>query len=152
MSWPQRAVGLACALFVPAATLGCELMLSEHRSGRELLRLPLDSDAPGLRLAFEHSVLGTTVVDRYVMRPQAYLVEESFEGEGYGLPHAAGPGEELLRSGAGWRLKLDRLVQPLVVRPLPAQRMRLLLPDAPLLLASLSQEAVELRAVGCPQP
>ena len=151
MSWAQRAVGLACALIAPATAAGCELMLSEHRSGRELLRLPLDPDAPGLRLAFEHSVLGTTVVDRYVMRPQAYLVEESFEGEGYGLPHAAGLGEELLREGAGWRLTLDRLVQPLVVRPLPAQRMRLLLPGAPLLLASLSQDAVELRALGCPQ-
>jgi hypothetical protein len=36
------------------------------------------------------------------------LVEERFEGEGYGLPSAAGPGERLLRDGAGWRVSLPK--------------------------------------------
>jgi hypothetical protein len=44
---------------------------------------------------FEHSVLGTPVEDRYRFTPRGWraLVEERFDGEGYGLPHAAGPGE-----------------------------------------------------------
>jgi len=71
----------------------CELRLTEHRSGRELKRLPLDRQAPEIRIAFEHSVLGTTVIDRYRFTPAPVLVEEEFEGEGYGLPAAPGPGE-----------------------------------------------------------
>jgi hypothetical protein len=37
----------------------------------------------------------------------------------------------------------------LVVRPLRAQRMRLLLPDRELLLADLSGQAIEIQALGC---
>jgi hypothetical protein len=125
-------------------------VLSEHRSGRELKRLPLAAAEPGVRVAFEHSVLGTTVVDVYRFRPRAVLVEERFEGAGYGLPQSEGPGETLQRDGNGWRLRLERPVHPLVVRPLPAQRMRLLRPEGELLLATLGADgAVELQAHGC---
>jgi hypothetical protein len=137
----------------PASTL----QLLEHRSGRELLRLPhaagTAATAPELRVAFEHSVLGTTVIDRYRFTPQPVLVEEEFEGEGYGLPVAAGPGERLERlgpAGARQRLVLQRAVDPLVVRALPAQGMRLLLPGGALPLAALGAAAVEIRAEGCP--
>jgi hypothetical protein len=133
-----------------AATHACEVVLREHRSGAELMRLPLDAAAPELRIAFEHSVLGTTVVDRYRFTPAPRLVEERFRGEGYGLPHAAGPGERLERDGEGWRLVLDRAVDPLVVRPLPQQRMRIVLAGRELVLASLGARAVEIAAFGCP--
>ena len=132
---------------LPAAA--CELVLRAHRSGVVLQRLPLDAAAPELSIAFEHSVLGTTVTDRYRFTPQARLIEERFEGQGYGLPYAAGAGEQLIRQGDGWRLQLDRLVQPLVVRPLPAQRMRLLLADGELLLSKLSDLAIEIQGPGC---
>lgn len=127
----------------------CELVLSAHRSGTVLQRLPLDASAPELSIAFLHSVLGTTVIDRYRFTPQARLIEERFDGQGYGLPHAAGPGEQLERVGDGWRLRLDRAVQPLVVRPLPAQHMRLLLAGGELLLSKLSDQAIEIQAQGC---
>ena len=145
-----RHVALAACLLTAAATAAaCELVLSEHRSGAELTRLPLDAAAPQVRIAFEHSVLGTTVIDRYRFAPQAHLVEERFDGQGYGLAHAAGPGETLIRDEAGWRLMLDRLVDPLVVRPLPLQRMRLLLGEREWLLGALSDQAIELQARGC---
>ena len=139
-----------CASAPARAT--CELVLRDHRSGAELQRLPLDARSPELRIAFVHSVLGTPVVDRYRFTPQARLVEEVFEGEGYGLPHAAGPGETLTRAGAGWRLQIDRPVHPLVVRPLPQQRMRLLLPHREWLLGEISTQAIEFQAQGCPAP
>jgi hypothetical protein len=143
----------ACGLMLLTAGAGaqaCEAVLREHRSGVELLRLPLEAAAPELRIAFEHSVLGTTVVDRYRFTPMPRLVEERFSGEGYGLPHAAGPGERLERDGTGWRLVLDRAVNPLVVRPLPQPRMRIVLADRELVLASLGARAVEITALGCP--
>jgi hypothetical protein len=139
----------ACLALHCSAVPACELLLQEQRSGLPLLRLPLDPQAPDLRIAFVHSVLGTPVTDHYRFSPQARLVSETFEGDGYGLPHAAGPGETLERHGRGWRLHLDRLVHPLVVRPLRAQRMRLLLPDRELLLADLSGQAIEIQALGC---
>ena len=146
-----RAVVIVCTSVLAAAApaSACELVLSAHRTGVELRRLPLDAAAPELRIAFEHSVLGTTVTDRYRFTPQARLVEERFTGEGYGLPYAAGPGEQLERVGAGWRLALDRPVQPLVVRPLPAQHMRLMLAGGELLLSKLSDQAIEIKAHGC---
>lgn len=134
----------------PAAA--CELRLTEHRSGRELKRLPLDARDPEIRIAFEHSVLGTTVIDRYRFTPAPLLVEEEFEGEGYGLPAMAGPGERLERVGTRQRLTLARPVDPLVVRALAGPRMRLLLPQGELLLASLDAPAVALAAVGCNSP
>ena len=138
----------------PTPAAACELRLTEHRSGRELKRLPLDWRTPEIRIAFEHSVLGTTVIDRYRFTPAPLLVEEEFEGEGYGLPATAGPGERLERIGTRQRLTLARPVDPLVVRALAGPRMRLLLPQGELLLASLGAPAVALEAVGCaaPQP
>lgn len=143
------AAGLAGLATLTDASLACELVLSEHRSGVELQRLPLDAAAPEVRVAFDHSVLGTPVVDRYRFTPQARLIEERFEGEGYGLPHAAQANETLQRDGNGWLLRLDRVVHPLVVRPLPQLRMRLVLPDGEWPLAAFSRQAIELRAQGC---
>ncbi len=143
-----RGARLAC----PAT---CELVLAEHRSGRELVRLPLDPALPAARIAFTHSVLGTPVSDHYVWRAdagqwRAHLVEERFEGDGYGLPHAAGPGESLSRDGEGWRLRLDRIVHPLVVLPLPAQEMRIVVGERPALpLGSLSRHSIEMHAQNC---
>ena len=119
---------VACAGAAPGAAPACELVLTEHRSGRALARLPLDPAQPAADVAFTHSVLGTPVLDRYVWRHstqgwRAHLVEERFEGEGYGLPSAAAPGERLLRDGAGWRLLLDRVVEPLVILPSKLQPM-----------------------------
>ncbi len=154
MRRPRRAaLAVACLAAVcacPVAAAACELVLSVHRSGVELHRLPLDAAAPEVRVAFEHSVLGTPVVDRYRFTPQARLIEERFEGEGYGLPHLAGAGETLQRDGAGWLLRLDRAVHPLVVRPLPQQRMRLVLPGGEWPLAAFSTQAIQFTAQGCP--
>ena len=128
----------------------CELRAVDARSQRELGRWPLNPKMPEVRIAFEHSVLGTTVIDRYRFTPQPVLVEEEFEGEGYGLPAAAQDGEQLLREGSRQRLLLHRPVAPLTVRALPAQRMRLLMPQGELLLASLGAASVTLDAPGCP--
>ncbi len=153
----QRAAALAGALLLAsAAAPACELVLSEHRSGRELARLPLDAAQPAVRVVFTHSVLGTPVEDLYRWRHdgrgwRAHLVQERYEGEGYGLPNAAGPGETLQRDGAGWRLTLDRVVHPLVLPPVPG--MRVATGDrVPLALRDLSHRSIELRAAGCPTP
>jgi hypothetical protein len=111
-----------------------------------------------MEIVFTHSVLGTTVIDRYDWRVgeagwYAQLVEERFEGEGYGLPAQAAAGEVLLREGAGWRLLLQRRVDPLVVRPLPAQHVRLRLPQqTEMLLGSLSTQSIHMQVQGCPAP
>lgn len=131
-----------------AVAAACELLLLDHRSGAELHRLPLPE--PEIVLAFEHSVLGTTVEDRYRFDPHPRLVEERFEGQGYGLPHTAGPGERLEQVDGRWRLQTDRAVHPLVVRPLPAQRMRLRLQGREWPLAAWSERAIEIRTQGCP--
>lgn len=141
--------GTAAATAPDTPAAACELIVSEHRSARLLLRVPLP-DAR-LRIGFVHSVLGTPVEDHYVHRGGAWhLVEERFEGQGYGLPHAAAPGERLETDGATSRLRLDRRVDPLVVRPLPAQRMRVLLDDGrQWLLGDLARTAVQLSVAGC---
>ncbi len=121
----------------------------EHRSGNELLRVPLA--APQLRVAFTHSVLGTPVEDRYAWRGGAWrLVQERFEGQGYGLPHVAGPGEQLERDGEVWRLTLERTVQPLLIRAPAAAQMRLLLDDGRAWpLTGLATGAIDVRALAC---
>lgn len=145
-------------LSLPWALQACELVLTEHRSGIFLMRLPLNSMLPAAEIAFTHSVLGTPVLDRYVWRsePQgwrAHLIEERFEGEGYGLTTQAAAGERLERYGAGSRLLLNRVVDPLVVLPLPAQSMRIVLPDQrEFLLSHLSLKSIEMRAENCPVP
>jgi len=136
---PKRLAPWALALLtpwwsVPFGAQACELVLTEHRSGILLTRLPLNSNLPSADIAFTHSVLGTPVLDRYVWKSspqgwQAHLIEERFEGEGYGLPSQAASGERLERHGSGWRLHLNRVVDPLVVLPLPAQSIRVVLPD-----------------------
>ena len=159
---PRRAARRA-ALLASVALLGavgaataCELLAKEFRSGREVLRAPLAGGmsaqgVPGLRLSFVHSVLGTPVEDHYQWRAGTWvLVEERFEGEGYGLPHVAEAGERLERTPEGWRLHLARPVEPLVVRPLLAQRMRLTLDDGRTwLLGQLTTQSLELRLLGC---
>ena len=158
MTPARRLAVLAWALLGVGAAPACELVLAEHRSGRELLRLPFEAGVAQAEIAFTHSVLGTPVADRYVWRRdgdawRAHLVEERFEGEGYGLPHAPGPGETLLRDGSGWHLVLDRVVDPLVVLPLPAQRMRVRVGDrAPLLIGTLSSASISLKAENCAAP
>jgi hypothetical protein len=146
----QCGAALAALALCTGPAFACELVLVEHRAAREVLRLPF---VPSSRftVAFEHSVLGSTVTDTYRLNAdgRALLVEERFRGEGYGLPHAAGPGERLERDGEGWRLVLDRAVAPLVVRPLPQQRMRIVLAGRELVLASLGARAVEIAALGC---
>jgi len=143
---------------VPPVSQACELVLTEHRSGVLLSRLPLNSTSPTADIAFTHSVLGTPVLDRYVWRAdpegwRAHLIEERFEGEGYGLPTQAAAGERLERYGAGSRLLLNRVVDPLVVLPLPAQSMRIVLPDQrEFLLGQLSLKSIEMRAENCPVP
>ncbi len=149
---PARPAGAAARAGdgrVAASPPACELRLTDHRSGRELRRLPLDPLVPEIRIAFEHSVLGTTVVDRYRFTPAAVLVEEEFEGEGYGLPAAPGPGERLERVGARQRLILSRAVDPLVVRPAGVARTRVLHPAGEVILASLGASSVAFDAVGC---
>ena len=162
MTASRRSAAVALMLCGPMVASACELVLSEHRSQRELMRLPLAATAPQLDIAFIHSVLGTPVLDRYVWRHgplgwRAHLVEEQFEGEGYGLPSAAGPGERLEQIVANGRryssLTLDRLVDPLVVRPLPAQQMRVQVAgQPPVLLGSLTTQAVQLRLPFCAPP
>ena len=151
MTGRRHVAGLAACLALggPAAASGCELLLREHRSGVELQRLPLDAEAPEIGIAFQHSVLGTPVVDRYRFTPTAHLVEERYAGEGYGLPHVAGPGETLRRDGDGWVLQLNRPVHPLVVRTLPQQHMRLQLGGREWPLARWSTQAIEFTTAGC---
>jgi len=156
MAWRRTAL-VACVLPLAAtAAFGCELVLSEHRSERALTRLPLDPVRPAAQIAFTHSVLGTPVVDYYEWRVdgagqwRAHMVQEHYEGDGYGLPNAAGPGERLVRDGEGWRLYLDRIVHPLVVLPLPSQFMRVVIGDRPaVLLGGLSDKPIDMRAENC---
>ncbi len=143
---------VVASLLACSAAAACELRAQEHRSGREVLRASLaGGGVPEMRVSFVHSVLGTPVEDRYQWRAGSWvLVEERFEGQGYGLPHTADTGERLERTPEGWRLHLARPIETLVVRPLLAQRMRLTLDDGRTwLLGQLTTQAVELRAEGC---
>jgi hypothetical protein len=56
----------------------------------------------------------------------------------------------LTRDGDGWRLQLDRVVDPLVVLPLPAQQMRVVIGErSAVLLGSLSRVSIAMRAENC---
>jgi hypothetical protein len=78
------------------------------------------------------------------------LIEERFEGQGYGLPHVAGPGERLERDGEVWRLTLERTVQPLLIRAPAAARARLVLDDGRVWpLTGLAVGAIDVRALAC---
>ena len=150
-AWPA-AIGAAALLATSAhATTAavCTLVLREHRSEQLLLRAPWPQRE--LRVDFVHSVLGTPVEDVYRWREGAWhLVEERFEGQGYGLPHNAAAGERLITEGAHTRLLLNRRVMPLVIRPLPAQGMRVSLSDGRhWRLGDLSAQAIELSTEDC---
>lgn len=164
---PARRAALAAAALAgaSASTPACSLVVADHRDPRVLARLPLDPASPAMRVAFTHSVLGTPVEDRYVFRHgargwRAVLIEERWQGEGYGLPIAAGPGETLVRDDSlgpgGWRLNLQREVHPLVVMALPSQQMRVQIDgQAPLLLGSLGPPppvSVAMTIDNCPAP
>ncbi len=140
----------ALTVFSLASAQACELLMRDHRSGIELARWAMNAAQPQIEVAFEHSVLGTTVTDTYRFTPQPVLVQEAFEGTGYGLPVAPAAGETLRHDGARSVLTLRRVVDPLVVRNLPAQRMRLLMGERELLLASLPSSSIELLAHHCP--
>lgn len=152
---------LALTSLLAGGVGACELVLAGSRSARELARLPLHANPPSARIEFIHSVLGSQVSDHYVWRMdggqwRAHLIEERFEGQGYGLPHQAGPGETLTREGEVWRLRLDRLVHPLQAMPLPAQRTRLLVEDRPPIylgaLGGVGGESIQIRVERCNAP
>jgi hypothetical protein len=87
-------------------------VLTEHRSGANWRACRwIRPCRPEVRIAFEHSVLGTPVEDRYRFRRRRRLarplVEERFQGDGYGLPHAAGPA-----SGCSARQRLAAADRP----------------------------------------
>jgi hypothetical protein len=149
MSWHHTLA--AAAMLACSAASGCTLVALEHRTGRELMRAPLPERT--IALEFVHSVLGTAVHDRYAWRRERWvLVEEQFEGEGYGLPHAAATGETLAPAGSrGRRLLLERDVAPLVVRPVQAMTLRLGHPPRSWPLAALGTgaAAIELTTEGC---
>lgn len=133
-------------------------MVSEHRSGKELLRWPANTLPVRFEVSFEHSVLGTPVLDRYEFRWdqgqwRAYLVEEVHQGQGYGLPYGATePGERYERMADGWRLSLNRLVDPLVQLPLPSQNTQLVMQDKAVLLGDLSKRSLLIELRDCPSP
>ncbi len=135
----------------------CELLVAEHRSEQPLHSFALDPLQPEFAIAFEHSVLGTPVVDTYRVRVdhgehRIWLVQERFQGQGYGLPYTAGPQETLQKLGEDWLLTLNRVVDPLVIRPLPVAAMRLKVGENTWLLADLAgntSTALVLTARGC---
>ena len=150
----RRALSLLAVLLggpaATAAALACELQILGARDGQLRWRGAMP---PGARieLHFVHSVLGTPVADRYRWQHDRWVLEEErFEGLGYGLPHQAGPGERLLREGDGWRLLLQREVDPLVVRTAPAHPMRLVAAGLPMqALETLGRGPWRIAAQGC---
>ncbi len=115
--------------------------------------MALDAARPAFRVSFLHSVHGTEVLDRYEVRAgRIVLVEESFEGQGYGLPSSLQPGERLSVEGGRTRLHTAREVTPLAVRASRAQRTTVHV-DAPvrtaLLLAGFGEIGVRFEAIGC---
>ncbi len=137
----------------------CRLRLSEHRSGRRLGSFRLappaadrhDAPPADFAIAFEHSVLGTTVIDRYrVDGARVVLVEERFAGEGYGLPEAAHGAQRMRRDGGERRrLLLERPVEPLIVRASAEQRTRLLVAGEVVPLVRLGASAVRIEPLDC---
>jgi hypothetical protein len=153
-------LGLAFVIANPSLPVyGCEILITEDRSAVELKRVPLSPSNRRFVIAFEHSVLGTTVTDHYEWRDgphgsRAWLVEERFRGDGYGLASSASTGERLVRDGEDSRLLLNREVNPLVVRPIKAQNMRLVTqpvsgPLEVLVLSDLGSRAQRLSIERC---
>ncbi len=143
-----RAAALLVALLSGPACQACELVLSTSPRDEERARWPLRPRA--FSLSFNHSVLGTEVRDDYEVRAQRItLVRETFEGEGYGLPAAAQPGERLDHSGSRSVLHTQRTMNPLIVRPSRAQRTRLHLGTQAVLLADVHEGALKFTLEGC---
>lgn len=125
----------------------------DARAGTPLATLALDPARPAFRVSFRHSVHGTEVVDRYEVRgARVVLVEESFEGEGYGLPSSLQPGERVSSHGGRTTLHTARDVHPLAVRASRAQRTAVHV-DAPrpesLTLADFGEIGVRFDPIGC---
>lgn len=152
-------VTLLCGWFVSMAihpfAQACDLVLFEHRSGNEVLRWPVLKQPVKFDVSFTHSVLGTHVVDRYIFRDvegklKAFIVEELFEGQGYGLPYGAtSSGEKFERTDQGWRLTMNRMIDPLVQLPLPSQNIRLTMGEQSVLLGSLSKRSMLITTQQC---
>ena len=144
-----------CAFGAGPPTQPCYLTLTQHRTGLALAKILMVHTPVRFSIEFTHSVLGTRVRDFYEMRLaegrwQAHLIEERFEGQGYGLPYAATePGQRYERDANGWRLTLDRVIDPLVQLPLPEQKIDLVWPGGQLRIASLSQSSVLISLEGC---
>lgn len=161
--WLSKPIGqrLALALFGASAALApfvgraCDLVLAEHRSGKELLRWPITQRPIQFSVSFVHSVLSTPVSDRYEARQvdgqwKLYLVQETHEGQGYGLPYGAtADGERYVRTEKGWQLTMNRLVDPLVQLPLPSQSVTLHLPGRSVLLGDLSVRSILIEVQDC---
>jgi len=134
----------------------CYLTLTQHRTGLPLASILMQQRPVQFSVEFIHSVLGTRVSDLYEMRSdgkqwRAFLIEETFEGQGYGLPYGAtAPGERYERVGDGWRLTLNRVIDPLVQLPLPQQEIDLVWPIGRIRIASLSESSVRITLEGCP--
>lgn len=149
-------VASGASLFLaPFVVSACSLVLTEHRTDREVLRWPTTQQPVQFVVSFVHSVLQTPVADKYEFRYregrwQTYLIEETFQGQGYGLPYGeTSPGETFERTADGWRLSMNRLVDPLVQLPLPSQKVRLLMGSATVLLSDLSRQSMRIELQDC---
>jgi hypothetical protein len=149
-------VASGASLFLaPFVVSACSLVLTEHRTDREVLRWPTTQQPVRFVVSFVHSVLQTPVADKYEFRHrngrwQTYLIEETFQGQGYGLPYSeTSPGETFERTADGWRLSMNRLVDPLVQLPLPSQKVRLTMGSATILLADLSRQSMRIELQDC---
>lgn len=149
-------VASGASLFLaPLVVSACTLVLTEHRTDREVLRWPTTQQPVQFVVSFVHSVLQTPVADKYEFRHrngrwQSYLIEETFQGQGYGLPYGeTSPGETFERTAEGWRLSMNRLIDPLVQLPLPSQKVRLTMGSATILLADLSRQSMRIALQDC---
>jgi len=139
----------------PLVVSACSLVLTEHRTDHEVLRWPATQQPVQFVVSFVHSVLQTPVADKYEFRHhngrwQSYLIEETFQGQGYGLPYGAtSPGETFERTPDGWRLSMNRLIDPLVQLPLPSQKVRLTMGAKTILLADLSRQSMRIELQNC---
>lgn len=144
-----------CAFGAGVPAQPCYLTLTQHRTGLVLASILMPDVPVRFSVEFIHSVLGTRVSDLYEMRFadglwQAHLIEERFEGEGYGLPYGATEqGQRYERDAQGWRLTLDRVVDPLVQLPLPEQQVDLVWSGGRIRIASVSQSSVRITLEGC---
>ena len=145
----------ASHVLAPFAVHACDLVLAEHRSGKEVLRWPITERPIAFAVSFVHSVLHTPVRDSYEARQtdgrwKLYLVQETHEGQGYGLPYGAtADGERYVRTEKGWQLTMNRLIDPLVQLPLPSQNITLHFEGRSALLGDLSTRSILIEVQNC---